>query len=213
MEIYLTWTNLKTHVTEPARLRYTESDNYYNIQLTDDDGYVFTTTITKDSGSDHTDFDTNYKGQANKPALKRDTRGYSILRQAAFTDTEGMRFRGTGITGTATAGATTNIDYALPEDRYINGMEMFLTNHVDGDNITFQVVDVNNILGLGAGAVLDEFATNWYVAADESRQGHYLLSYPALLYQGLYVRIRYTSVGGTNVTVRANLFLHKKPTA
>lgn len=140
-----------------------------------------------------------------------DNKGSPIIRPKAFSDTEGMRFRGTGISGTATKNSSTNHDYNLPEDRYLNGVELLLENHQFDDTVKFQVVDVDGVV-YPAGTVLDEFATDWHIASDTERQGPYILPYPALVYSWMYIRIVYTSTGTVDdVKFKANLFLHKKP--
>lgn len=121
-----------------------------------------------------------------------------------------LNFRGTGISGTATANTTTNIDYQLTEDRIITGGFLILQNHQFGDYVSFQVVDKDNILGYGAGTVLNEFMTNWYVASDTQIQKGTEASYPAKVFQGLYLRIIYHSTALLgNVNVRANFNMHK----
>jgi hypothetical protein len=120
-----------------------------------------------------------------------------------------VKFRGQGISGTATAGVTTNIDYKLTEARLLDGVHMILKDHAFGDSVKFQVVDVDNILGYGAGVVLDTFGESWFIVADVQSQGSINLPYSAEVLAGLYVRVAYTSVGVTNVKFQCNLFLHK----
>lgn len=132
----------------------------------------------------------------------------SVRREADMT-ADSVKFRGKGITFTATAGTTTSHDYKITEGRLCSGTELILANHVFGDSVKFQVVDVDNILGYGAGTVLDEFATDWYVAPGQSMQGQTILPYSAEIIAGLYIRLIYNSTGGTNVSVACNLFLHK----
>jgi hypothetical protein len=134
-----------------------------------------------------------------------------IVRLRAFSNTDGIFFRGSGMSGTATKTTTTNFDYNMPEDRYLNGIEIFLKNQEWGDTMKLQVVDVDGAV-YPAGTVLDEFGTDWHCASDEERQGPYILPYPALVNSVFYIRVAYTSVGTVNdVDFKANLFLHKKP--
>ena len=133
----------------------------------------------------------------------------TAVRRQADMDADKVKFRGKGISGTAIAGATTNIDYKLTEARLLDGVKMILKDQAFGDSVKFQVVDVDNVLGYGAGLVLDEFGTDWYVSADTQDQGAINLPYSAEVIAGLYIRIVYNSIGGTNVSVKANLWLHK----
>ena len=140
----------------------------------------------------------------------RDSSGIEIIRIAPFASSDGFRFRGKGIKDTAIAGQITNIDYKITEERWINGVNMILENHVIDDSVSFEIVDIDNIFGLGENTVLDRFAESWRVCTDESDQHSILIPYPARIIAGLYIRIVYTSTGSTNVIVRCNLFLHKK---
>jgi len=129
-----------------------------------------------------------------------------------FSSADGFSARFTGgLSGIAVKTTTTNIDYKLTEERWINGIRLILEKHVDGDKVDFQVVDVDNILGYGAGFLLDEFGKDWWVDSQLCTQPDVIVSYPARILANLYLRIKYHSVGTVDdVQVRANLFLHKK---
>ena len=120
-----------------------------------------------------------------------------------------VKFRGVGLSFIAAAGVSTTYDYKLLEARLLDGIQLILKDQVFGDSLDFKIVDVDNTLGYGAGIVLDTFSTGWYVASDKQDQGHIRLPYAAEVLNGLYIRITYNSVGGTNVGVMANLFAHK----
>jgi len=125
-----------------------------------------------------------------------------------FSSSYGLRFRGTGFKGTAIAGESSNIDFEVLENYFINGANVILENQAIGDSINFQVFDKNNILGYGNNVVLDQFAKDWYVST-ESSQGEIIIPYPASLVTGLFVRLVYKSIGASDVKVYCNLFLHK----
>lgn len=120
-----------------------------------------------------------------------------------------VKFRAKGLNFTATAGVDTSYDYKFTEARLIDGTQIILNNHVFGDSVSFKVVDVDNILGYGAGLVLDIFGENWYVASDKQDQGHIRVTYSAEVLAGLYLRVIYHSTGSTDVGVRCNMFAHK----
>lgn len=137
-----------------------------------------------------------------------DSSGYPLVRSAAFPDHEGFRFRGHSFAGTATAGQTTNIDYKLTAERHMNGGRLILQdNHID-DQICFQVIDKDNVLGYGANTILDEFIKDYYLPLNSNLEVR--LDYKAKIIANLYLRLVYKSAGNTDVLVRCNLYLHWK---
>lgn len=143
-----------------------------------------------------------------------DSEGVPLVRPRAFASSDGFRARFKGIiNGTATKNTTTNLDYLVSEERFINGVRIIVDSHVFGDSIGLQVVDVDNILGYGAGLVLDTFGESWYLDPTTSTQPDVEVSYPAKISAGLYIRAVYTSTGTVDdVSVILNAFLHKAPT-
>jgi hypothetical protein len=112
---------------------------------------------------------------------------------------------------TITAGQTTSSDWLIPQATYfgnnvesrIDGAQYCCENSILGDYMTFQIVDVDDILGQGAGTVLDEFADVYVLPGN-----HHIKEYAAKLIPGLYVRVTYTSTGSEDVTVVCNLDRH-----
>lgn len=144
---------------------------------------------------------------------ERNSEGYAIIRTEAVHTSIDLRARIKGTHfATITASTTQDIDWAVPSESYqgvnkktyFNGVEYYAKDAVLGDTIKFQVVDVDNILGYGAGFVVEEFA-DVYVMPDAHNR--YEL-YKAKLVVGLYIRLKYTSTGGTNVTFACNMFRH-----
>lgn len=126
-------------------------------------------------------------------------------------DTLRARLKGTH-NATVTAGTTQDIDWQIEQmqylgsnkDSYMDGINYIVSNENFGDTITLQVVDKDNVLGFGAGTVLDEFGCGWQV----NPGGEVIRLYKAKLITGLYIRIKYTSTGSTDVKFAANLFRH-----
>lgn len=127
----------------------------------------------------------------------------------ALSDSTGLNFRGKGIEGTITAGQTQNIDYKLTEDRDFDEIVIVLKDHVFGDKADLQFVDVDGV-AYPAGTVLATFFYDYFFAADQQNQGILKVDYTGNLLANFYLRIKYYSTGGTDVKVKANLFLHKK---
>lgn len=200
-ELILTsWTDFKALAkTKQVGLQYLEWPTRYDIAI-NEGVFVWTITLSKDDGDDVIDFENNYKSNSNK----------SVSSIKPFADATGFRARFQGFNGTATAGQTTDVDFLIEEERYINGGTLFLYGHSVEDSFSYQVVDIDNVIGYGAGVVLDEFIKDWSVDSEMANQGTYEVQYPARIYAGLYVRIKYVSTGLSDIKIKLNLLLHKK---
>lgn len=195
------------------------STEYYELQATEYSKWANDSTVLTDIGSGDLVVNNGTSDIADvatainflKDIVLSDTDGTPLVRTKPLANTDNFLFRGTGFTNTATKNSTTNIDYKLPEDRFINGLELILKNHVFGDTVCLKVVDVDNILGYGAGVVLNQFGYTWNVYDDRQNQGIILIPYPAKILKDLYIRLTYVSHGTTDdVQVGANVFFHKK---
>lgn len=132
------------------------------------------------------------------------------LRRTSDMDSDKVSFKGQGVQGTATASSTSTISYYLDSgDRFFTGVQILCSNAAFGDYVTLRVVDTDNILGYGAGTVLDEFASSWFINPDQGGQLAFELPYLAELVQGWSIDVVYTSVGATDVNVAVNFFLHE----
>jgi hypothetical protein len=120
-----------------------------------------------------------------------------------------LSYSAVGISGSAVAGATTNFDYEVMNDILITGAQVLANIPTFGDSMSFQVVDVNNILGLGADVILNQFVTNWQLRSDSQEQIDLKINYPAKIIAGLYLRMIYKSTGTTVVNIAANYSLHE----
>lgn len=169
---------------------------------------------------------------------KRDSDGHAILRLTPMASTDGFFFRGQGFRGKAdksdgTIAKTTNIDYKISADRYINGIRLMLMNHSFSDDVNFEIVDRDFVFAgslypatpleagvpvpegtpwevvVPDGVMLNRFGESWQLSGD-SDQGRELLKYPARLLAGMYVRIVYTTYSTSDVEVKCNLYLHDK---
>lgn len=110
---------------------------------------------------------------------------------------------------TAILGTETIHDYLVSDDYLIDGAIIIAISATIGDKVTCQVIDKDNVMGYGANVVLGQYVTNWYMNPNESIQMDFKSDYPAKIFAGLYLRIKYTSVGATNVEVITNFKLHK----
>ena len=114
-----------------------------------------------------------------------------------------------GMTGTATKNTTTDLDFKITgASEYVQGGQILFQNAAWGDYITAQVVDVDNVLGYGAGTVLNTYIKKRYIHPD-LKKSELEVPYAGLVPQNTYLRIKYTSVGtSTDVDVAVNYSLH-----
>lgn len=115
-------------------------------------------------------------------------------------------FLGDATSGTAAHGATTNIDYKITGKYMLYGAEMLYTNAANGDYVTLQIVDKDNVLGYGAGFVVNEWVKKWYVPFSENRW-KVTSEVTSEIPQNLYARLIYTSVGEQDVLVKMNYYM------
>jgi hypothetical protein len=119
------------------------------------------------------------------------------------TNFQGKRFE-------PVAGEASNHDFLVTDDMILDGARVYVNGASDGDYIGAQVVDVDNILGYGAGFVLQTFVDKWFLSPAVTLQFDHNSDYPAKIYGGLYIRIIYHSVGETApAAMLVNFKLHK----
>lgn len=210
--IRVKWPEFKPFLDAGLPYKYVDFQDRYYIWAFDGPFSIWCRVRSdEDENGYKEDFEDNYMSGANGVINPTDAEGAPLARARAFANSDGFRARFKGISGTAAQDTTTDIDYKLTEERYINGVRLIADNHVMGDKVDFQVVDVDNILGYGAGVVLDEFGKDWYLDPNVCTQPDVLVPYPAKILANLYIRLKYHSVGTSNdVDLKCNLFLHKK---
>lgn len=115
-------------------------------------------------------------------------------------------FLGDAVSGTALAGQSTNIDYKLDGKYMIFGAELLFTAACDGDYVSFQLVDIDNVLGYGAGLVLSTWVRKWFVPSKSDRW-KVTSEMTGQLPSGVYARLVYTSTGSVDVPLKINYSL------
>lgn len=199
----VSWDSLKAIATSKiVPLIYVDEGARYFITL-NEIGSPFFCLLNKvePASSEQVEFETSFMPLANKPLVLG-------TQTQPFSDAGGFRFRGASFSGAAAPMATTDIDYRLNATRWINGGRAIVNNIGADDQITFQVVDKDNVLGYGANVVLDEFISGYYIPQDGTLEVR--LAYPARIVEGLYLRIKYTSTHASGCTLKCNLYLHWK---
>lgn len=143
--------------------------------------------------------------------------GREILLFEAFAYNGQYEVKATGYRGTAIAGTTTNLDFAIgAEDRHMSGMSMVLKNHAEADTSGLSVVDVDSLIpeayrvAYPSWPVLKTFGIAWNIDETVSTQLPHTFNFVAKINAGFYIRVAYTSTGATNVTVKLNAVMHKK---
>ena len=124
-----------------------------------------------------------------------------------FPDNEGnYSFRGKGGSKALTVGLN-NVDVLIhaTETRLINGAEVWSDSEVYGDYLSFQVVDVDNVLGYGANFLVEEFGEDWQMFPKGITKA--FPGYVAAIPAGLYVRMVVNSSAIADFYY--NLHLHK----
>lgn len=148
--------------------------------------------------ADRTDFETNYKPTANTPCGVR-------LQPFAVPD---VAFSADAATQTITAGQAQTIDFHLTTTKSVYGVQYYAQNANLGDFVSFQVIDIDNVLGFGANTVLNTFVTKWFIMSNTLVD--VALPLAATIPAGLYIRINYTSTGVTDVKIVVNYYMTVK---
>lgn len=131
------------------------------------------------------------------------------VRKVADLDADKARYKLQGFHGTAATNSTSNIDWKLPEDRWVSGGIFLAQGTHWGDKIAVQVIDIDNVLGLGANVVLDEYVTDFYLVSDSELQINLESPYIALVPANIYIRVRYTNTSLIDpVELALNLATH-----
>lgn len=108
------------------------------------------------------------------------------------------------------AGQTVDSDWQIEQLQYqgqnvdsvMTGVQYKMIGGNDGDTIDFCVVDKDNLLGYGAGVVLDGFAENFYMFKEHPWE---IREHVAKLIPGLYIRAHVVNNGTEDLRFLGNL--------
>ena len=140
-----------------------------------------------------------------------DNDGKEVVRMSGIAEDNNRRVRHTGIMDSTIAPNTSkNIDWLMPQITHLGanvpsvftGVKFKVCGGNDGDFLNFQIVDIDNLIGYGPGAVLDEFAKNWYVFPNEVET---VREYKADIIPGLYIRAVYNNTGLSDARFICNI--------
>lgn len=200
--IELSWSDFKQTLDNQAlNFQYFDFNNTYHI-YTSNGPVTVLCKIYKDSGTDQTDFEDNYKANGNKPLKARVEAEPANISLTHYIASDVV---------TVNAGDEETIDIEIAQQdsetqQILYGGALHTQNADFGDYVKFQIVDVNNVLGYGAGLVLKQYITKAYLNnngtfEDYDEAGAYL---PV----GLFLRCIYKSVAASGTTkVKINYLL------
>ena len=201
MNIKKIWTEFKTIVTsKDLSIQYREGTSEYNLWASDtNDEYLCFISKTDPASTDQTDFENNYKDNANS--------SIATLIQPFAKDS--VDFKGEGKGGIVTKGTTQDIDLKLIEDMYCDGGFLFAGYAEFGDYIKAQVIDIDDVLGYGENYILKTWIEKWYVIPDQIM--YVKVNQGGTIPANVYLRLKYTSIGSTNdIKFAVNYHLYKK---
>lgn len=152
------WNNIKNISTAYGRsIQYVEFSDSYNIAM--NHGSVTRECTLNKGTEDCNDFEANYKSDGNKPNKN------VVLTEPANIS---LTLYKSPDVETVNAGQEITIDLLLvPEgsetQQILYGGALYTDSPGFEDYVRFQVVDVNNVLGYGAGLVLKEYIKKAYL--------------------------------------------------
>lgn len=116
--------------------------------------------------------------------------------KAVLSET-GLKLSSFGFQFIALKGVQTIFDHKLEQDVKLRGGIFETEGHVMFDTITLEVVDIDNILGYGAGTVVSDYFKQWNVPKS-GREEVLEISVGEPVLKNLYVRAKYNSVSSTD---------------
>lgn len=155
--------------------------------------------ILKKDESNASDFESNYKLNADKtPADK--------VIQSLGEET--FLFKGIGMKFSAEASSETTHDLLFDKAYAMKGGMFYSTNGDISDSIKVSLVDKDNVLGAGAGVVINEQIPKWYVIPGTTMHiDDIAVSYlPAA---GLYLRVTYNNTQQSSVDAVLNMIVYE----
>lgn len=143
---------------------------------------------------------------------QRTDKGLVVYAQSPYAYSETDRSRFYGKLYAVPASASVGFDLLLTEEIRLYGGHYWVQGSSLGDTMSFQVVDVDNVLGMGAGVVVNEYISDMPVPPwDHERD----LESPtaALIPAGLYLRVVYSNASADPVAlgVTYKWFLQGEP--
>lgn len=181
--------------------------------------------VAKDNSSNNDIIDINSAIDYLKDDLPQEVTMTNSISTAGVKDPNNMRARLIGIINeTVTAGETVNLDWCstqlqyLGEDKcsFFDGIQYYAKDAIIGDTSHFQVVDKDGA-GVALGwytqeqfdamgeYIIEDFGYDWYMIPNTMED---IMLYKARIIPGMYIRVKYHSIGTEDVHIIVNLFRH-----
>jgi len=194
MTINMQWSDLKAFaIARSLSIQYVIANGFYYLAAIDGSMEVtaqIPIVSPTPSGSDQSDFETNFM-----PAANSSPRGNVV--QVLGKDT--LVLCPFGVSFSAPANQSTTYSYALTSAVFLRGGVLFASPGTLGDQLTVQIVDVNNILGAGANYVVATYVNGWYVMPNQQNAIEDI-SVSSEIPAGLYVNFIYNNTSPTQAT-------------
>jgi len=196
MNITKTWDELKALITAKSlKLQYELVKNKdYHIWVSEN-GTTYEMWMLKESPtpdpSDQKDFEDNYKDDCNAPIEMKTMDDVPYVR---VTDrTVGLVMHIHGSEFTAAADTVTKDQMKFTQDIEIVGATMSCAGSHNGDVINMKVIDIDNVLGYGAGVVLAQFAIDVPGELMEGKLVEAISTSSSTIPAGVYCSMEYTN--------------------
>lgn len=212
----LSWTDFKILITNKGKLRFQEQELFYTCTYED-----FRCSVLKDSGSEQSDFETNFKPLANKIVISQ----LEITKQPDPSPFAQPLYR-TKRSATANVlqvepNTNGEVVYVLAQERYVSGGCLIVYDAQPGDYITAEVEDTDGIIPAAYRAALCEahpivatyIEKEWVQANPNGVTVHEINTHPlnAKITAGLYLCLHYHAVdAGVARKIYVNYYLTKK---
>lgn len=213
-QLSISYTDLKAKATALSALyHYIDFTTNYGVFVYDPNNDVLFDALP--TGADETDFETNIKPTATAYV------GYNALFQvlegqlatAPERVIKGFKRHKTkywrrSFNYTAPAGVNTNFDVPLTQDIWLSGGAYKVDgNAVWGDRLEFIIVDVDGIIS-PPGTVLSRYVDDEYLWQGATER-EITTDGAAKIIAGLYLRVRYYSIGATPVKFIVRHFMRR----
>ena len=114
----------------------------------------------------------------------------------------------TGNTYSVTAGNEGHYDVSFTETVELFGTCLALVGGNVGDTMDFQIIDIDDILGMGANTILAEYAKDYHVVPGNKRD--FVFHFKKDVPSGIYLRTVYHNNGSQDVDVIVNYLTRRQ---